>query len=104
MEVYNVLYQQLRFVPGAQVTEPVIASSPAHAKAYIEQEHPLCKVLFVRLALARKIEWEVTYYPADSEEESMLVVEAETMEDAEQLIEEWFPGCFVSYATPKFDL
>ena len=104
MEVYNVLYQQLSFVANTQTTEPVIAPSVEHAAAHIRNEHPLCKVLYVAKALEREIEWKVVYYPADSEEQSSLVVMAESMEDAEQMIEEWFPGCFVDHATPNQDL
>ena len=48
------------------------------------------------------INWTGTFFPTSSAnaEEMSVVVEAMDMEDAERLVEGWFPNGYVSYASP----
>ena len=48
------------------------------------------------------IEWLVHFFPTAGAQEASVVVEAMEMEEAEWMVESWFPGGFVSYATPLY--
>ena len=56
------------------------------------------------VARPEMINWTVTFFPTSSAnaEEMSVVVEALDMEDAERLVESWFPNGFVSHASPTY--